>query len=84
MIHFKAATTLSNALNGTAVDPVNDSANVTGVGMTLTTTDADSEADFAERINIGLKESATNTSVMLLPHAASTDATTLGCRHCRQ
>ena len=76
---FKAATSLSNALAGTSVDPVNASApNVTGVGMTLTTTDADSRADFADRINIGLKESAVDTSVTGFANAASTDATTLG------
>ena len=33
---FQAATTLGNALNGTAVDPVNASApKITGVGMTF-------------------------------------------------
>ena len=75
---FQAATSLGNALNGTVIDPVNTSApNVTGVGMVLTIADADSRADFAERINIGLKESATNTSIDAFASAASVSATTL-------
>ena len=49
---------------------------ITGVGLTLQRDDADSRADFAERINIGLKESATNTSVQGNAAAASVDATT--------
>ena len=75
---FQAATSLGNALNGTVIDPVNASApNVTGVGMVLTVGDAQSRADFAERINIGLKESATNTSIDAFATAASVSATTL-------
>ena len=42
----------------------NDSApTITGVGMVLTIADPESRADFADRINIGLKESATNTTI---------------------
>ena len=72
------ATSLSNALNGTTIDPANASApTITGVGMTLTIADPESRADFADRINIGLKESATNTSIDGFANSGSTDATTL-------
>ena len=75
---FQAATSLGNALNGTVVDPVNASPpNVTGVGMALTVADDSSRDDFAERINIGLKESATNTSIAAFASAGSVSATTL-------
>ena len=43
----------------------------------MTVADADSRADFAERINIGLKESATNTSIDAFATAASVSATTM-------
>ena len=75
---FQAATSLGNALNGTVIDPVNASPpNVTGVGMVLTVADAASRNDFAERINIGLKESATNTTIAAFASAGSVSATTL-------
>ena len=50
---------------------------ITGLGMSLIRSDADSRADFAERINIGLKESATNTSVTGNSAAASVSAATM-------
>ena len=75
------ATSLGNALDGTAIAiPGSGSGftlpTITGVGLTLQRDDADSRADFAARINIGLKESATNTSVQGNAAAASVDATT--------
>ena len=75
------ATSLGNALTGTAIAIPGAGSGftlptITGVGLTLQRDDADSRADFAERINIGLKESATNTSVQGNAAAASVDATT--------
>ncbi len=75
---FKLATSQANAIAGTAIDLTTVTAPIiTGVGLTLTRGDADSRADFAERINQGLKESATNTTVTGNAAAASVSATTM-------
>ena len=49
---------------------------ITGVGLTLNRSDENSKVDFVERINRGLKESASNTAITGNPHARSVDATT--------
>ena len=74
---FQAATSLGNALNGTAIDPLNASApNVTGVGLTLNRSDQNSKSDFVERINQGLKDSASNSTITGNSNSRSVDATT--------
>ena len=74
---FQAATSLGNALNGTAIDPINASApNITGVGLTLNRSDANSKSDFVERINQGLKDSASNSTISGNSNSGSVDATT--------
>ena len=74
---FQAATSLGNALNGTAIDPVNASApNITGVGLTLNRSDENSKSDFVERINQGLKDSASNSTISGNSNSRSVDATT--------
>ena len=74
------ATTLGNALNGTAIDLANNTGStaptITGVGLTLNRSDENSRADFVERINRGLLESASNTSITGNASARSVDATT--------
>ena len=74
------ATTLGNALNGTAIDLENTNGStaptITGVGLTLNRSDENSRADFVERINRGLLESASNTSITGNASARSVDATT--------
>ena len=62
---IQAATSLGNAINGTAYSSMTAGATVTvtPAGLTLNLEDAQSKADFAERINEGLLESAINTSV---------------------
>ena len=74
---FKVATTLGNSLNGTAVNLTTATApNVTGVGLTLSRSDETSKSDFVTRINRGLKESASNSSITGNANARSVDATT--------
>ncbi len=77
---IKAATTLGNALNGTAfdltVDGTTSPPNITGVGLTLSRSDETSKSDFVTRINKGLKESASNSSITGNANARSVDATT--------
>ena len=74
---FQAATSLGNALNGTAIDPVNASLpKVTGVGLTLNRSDENSKSDFVERINQGLKDSASNSTITGNSNSRSVDATT--------
>ena len=61
---IQLATSKGNATNGTAAD--NGTANavtITPSALTLNLEDAQSKADFEDRINIGLKESAVNTTV---------------------
>ena len=74
---FQAATSLGNALNGTAIDPLNASPpNITGVGLTLNRSDENSKSDFVERINQGLKDSASNSTITGNSNSRSVDATT--------
>ena len=75
------ATNLGNALNGTVIDIAGAGGTatapvVTGVGLTLGRSDEDSKADFVERINRGLKESASKTAITGNSSARSVDATT--------
>ena len=65
---FKVASTLGNALNGTAIDIAGaggtaTAPKITGVGLTLNRSDENSKADFVTRINKGLKESASNSTI---------------------
>ncbi len=74
---FKLATNLGNAINGTALDLTTaTNPNITGVGLTLSRSDEDSKVDFIERINRGLKESASNTAITGNSSSRSVDATT--------
>ena len=50
--------------------------NVTGVGLTLNRSDENSKADFVTRINKGLKESASNSTITGNSNSRSVDATT--------
>ena len=58
------ASSEGNAINGTVVDIVAQTAPaITAAALTLNLEDSQSVRDFEDRINIGLKESAVNTSV---------------------
>ena len=75
---FQIASSLSNAIAGTANTlTTTTQPTITGLGISLTRADADSRADFAARINAGLKESAVNTSVTGNAAAASVSASTM-------
>ena len=75
---FQIASSLSNAIAGTANTlTTTTQPTITGLGISLTRADADSRADFAARINSGLKESAVNTSVTGNAAAASVSASTM-------
>ena len=75
---FQIASSYSNAIAGSAETlTTTTQPTITGLGMSLIKSDADSRADFAARINIGLKESATNTSVTGNSAAASVSAATM-------
>ena len=75
---FQIASSYSNAIAGTANTLTTvTQPTITGLGMSLTRADADSRADFAARINSGLKESAVNTSVTGNAAAASVSASTM-------
>jgi len=75
---FQIASSYSNAIAGSAETLTTvTQPTITGLGMSLTRADADSRADFAARINVGLKESATNTSVTGNSAAASVSASTM-------
>ena len=75
---FQLASSYSDAIAGTAITLTTASQpTVTGLGISLTRADADSRADFAARINSGLKESAVNTSVTGNAAAASVSASTM-------
>ena len=77
-IHFNSFQATANAIAGSAETlTTTTQPTITGLGMSLIRSDADSRADFAERINIGLKESATNTSVTGNSAAASVSAATM-------
>ena len=83
----KVALTFEDAIVGSAINfvkytPGDSNSNftlpiITGVGVSLTRGDANSRADFAARINAGLKESAVNTSVTGNAAAASVSASTM-------
>ena len=61
---IQVATSKGNAINGTAADITAGAAvALTPSGLTLNLEDAQSKADFVDRVNAGLKESAINTSV---------------------
>ena len=61
---IQVATSKGNAINGTNVDIDNLTAlTITAAALTLNLTDSQSKTDFEDRINIGLKESAVNTTV---------------------
>ena len=56
---FQIASSYSNAIAGSAETLTTvTQPTITGLGISLTRADADSRADFAARINVGLKESA--------------------------
>lgn len=75
---FQIASSYSNAIAGSAETLTTvTQPTITGLGMVLNRSDADSRADFAARINVGLKESATNTSVTGNSAAASVSAATM-------
>ncbi len=75
---FQLASSYGDAIAGTAITLTTVSQpTVTGLGISLTRADADSRADFAARINSGLKESAVNTSVTGNAAAASVSASTM-------
>ena len=74
---IKLASNLGNAINGTALDLTTASnTTITGIGLTLSRSDEDSKVDFIERINRGLKESASNTAITGNSSSRSVDATT--------
>jgi flagellin len=61
---IQVATSKGNAINGTAADITAGAAvALTPSGLTLNLEDSQSKADFVDRVNAGLKESAINTSV---------------------
>ena len=61
---IQVATSKGNAINGTGADiTAGATVALTPSGLTLNLEDSQSKADFVDRVNAGLKESAINTSV---------------------
>jgi flagellin len=73
---FQIASSKGDAINGTAISigaNTTTAVSATASSLTLNLDDAQSKADFEDRINIGLKESAVNTT--LTGYASSDSAT---------
>ncbi|MDC0461691.1 flagellin [Alphaproteobacteria bacterium] len=71
---IQLASSKGDAINGTAVDLTSSNTTLTQSGLTLNLEDSQSKADFEDRVNAGLKESAVNT---MITGYANSDAATL-------